>query len=149
MQNEQSPEETQGLFETLKDFINTLEESPDSESQVSGILILLKSIIELLEADRNVSSKQSETIYNLDKALQANVKVAVEFDERITKLNELIIDIATNSSKLAEQVKELAENAAKIPAINIDNLLKTLNEHADEINENAANIKTIKNELKL
>lgn len=147
MQNEQSFEETQGLFETLKGFIDTLEESPDSERKISGILTLLKSMIELLEADRNVSSQQSETLYTLDKSLQASAKAAIEFDDRITKLNELVIEVATNSSKLAEEVKEIAETAAKIPAINIDNLLKTLNKHAEEINQNAASIKEIKDKL--
>ena len=149
MQDEQQPEETQGLFEMLKDFIDNLQESTDNESKINGILTIQKSIIELLEAGGNVRSQQNETLFTLDEALQANVKVAIEHDESIIKLNELIIDIATNSSKLAKQVQGLAENAAKIPVVDIDNLLKTLNEHADEINDNAVTIKAIKNELKL
>jgi methyl-accepting chemotaxis protein len=147
MQNEQLPEETQGLFETLKEFIDTLEESPDSESQVSGILTLLKSIIELSEADRKVSYSQNELLNNINESSQVNVKAVVELDQRITKLENIVIELASNSEKLAEQVKELAENAVNIPVINIDNLLKTLNEHSDEINENAASIEDIRDKL--
>lgn len=147
MQNEQLPEETQGLFETLKEFIDTLEESPDSESQVSGILTLLKSIIELSEADRKVSYSQNELLNNINESSQVNVKAVVELDQRITKLENIVIELASNSEKLAEQVKELAENAVNIPVVNIDNLLKTLNEHSDEINENAASIEDIRDKL--
>tara|TARA_R110002050_G_scaffold992_1_gene6808 strand:- start:5543 stop:5992 length:450 start_codon:yes stop_codon:yes gene_type:complete len=147
MQNEQLPEETQGLFETLKEFIDTLEESPDSESQVSGILTLLKSIIELSEADRKVSYSQNELLNNINESSQVNVKAVVELNQRITKLENIVIELASNSEKLAEQVKELAENAVNIPVINIDNLLKTLNEHSDEINENAASIEDIRDKL--
>jgi methyl-accepting chemotaxis protein len=76
------------------------------------------------------------------------MKVANEFDEKITKLESMVNELASNSLKLAETVIELTQHTAKIPIIDIDNLLKTLNEHSDEINENAASIKDIKNELR-
>ncbi|MGQ8337335.1 hypothetical protein ACUNWD_12360 [Sunxiuqinia sp. A32] len=147
MQTEQISEETSGVFFTIREFIDTLEESTDSKSQVSGILTLLKSIIQLLEAGGNVRSHQSEFLNSLNESLQANVKVLVEHDQRITKLNELVTEIAKSASSLSQKVKKLAENTAKLPAINVDNLLKTLNEHADEINKNTTSIIEIKDKL--
>lgn len=147
MKNEELSEDTQGLYETLKEFIDTLKESSDNESQIGGILTLLKSIIELLEADRNVSSHQSKVLYSLNESSQANVEAFTELYERVATLEKKIIELASNSSELAKQVMKLAETAKEIPVINIDNLLKTLNEHAEEINENTASIKVIKDKL--
>lgn len=161
MQNEQSLEESQELYGAIKELIDTLEESPDNKSQISGILTLLKTITGQLESNDEIRLYQNELIEKhsemlnyakntaqiQDDSLKASVKVFTEFDERITKLEKLVTDIATNSAQLARKVQELAENAAKIPVINIDNLLKKLNEHSDEINENAASIKAIKDKL--
>jgi len=147
MQNEQSSEETHGLFESIKEFIDTIEESENSEIKVNGIISLFKILIQHLEADDNVSSHQSELLHSLNESQQANMECFIELYDRITKLEKNVIDIASNSSKLAEEVVKLAETAKKIPVINIDKLLKTLNEHSEEINENAASIKVIKDKL--
>lgn len=120
MQDEQSFNESQSLYVTLKEFIDNIPKSHDSKSQINDILYLLKSIIELLETDSNVRFNQNKSIYSLDDALQANVNVAIEFDERLTKLENMVTDIASNSAKLAEQLKNLAETASKIQ-INKDN----------------------------
>ena len=143
MENEQSHEETIELFLTIKEFINTLEESADSEIQISGVLTLFKSIIGYLEAGENVRSSQSEVLHSLNESSQANVKGFIEIYDRIETLEKNVSDLASNSAKLGMEVMKLAETAAKIPVINIDNLLKTLNEHAEEINENTASIKAI------
>lgn len=147
MKNEELSEDTQELYETFKEFIDTLKESPDNESQINGILTLLKSIIELLQADRNVSSHQSKVLYSLNESSQVNTEAFTELYERIGTLEKNVSDLASNSSALAQQVVKLAETTKEIPVINIDNLLKTLNEHAEEINENAAAIKIIKDKL--
>lgn len=114
MNNEELSEDTQGLYETLKGFIDTLKESPDNESKISGILTLLESIIELLEADRNVSFQQSEAIHSINKSLQANLKVANEFDERFSTLEKNVTDLALNTSKLNDGVVKLTEIIRKM-----------------------------------
>lgn len=163
MQDEQSFQESQELYETINEFIETLEESPDINSKINGILTLLKTITGELKANDEIRFHHNQLLDNhsktfdiakntakiQDESLKAQVQIFTEYDEKISKLANIVTELATNSAKLGEQVKELAEATAKIPAINIDNLLKTLNEHADEINENAASIKIIKNELKL
>lgn len=141
MENKQSSEGVQEFYVSIKEFIDTIEESETSESKVNGILALFKLIIEHLESGSNVSAQQSKLLYSFNDSFKANLKVASEFDERITKLENMVTDITSNSLKLAEITK-------KIPVINIDNLLKTLNEHSDEINENTASINTIKEKLK-
>ncbi|MCG6190075.1 hypothetical protein [Maribellus maritimus] len=163
MQDEQSFKEAQELFDTINEFIETLEESSDSKNQINGILSLLKTIVELLRSNDETKFHQSKLLDNhsemlnyaqntaqiLDDSLKAQVKIFSEYDDKISKLAKMVSGIASNSAKLGEQVKELAENTAKIPAINIDNLLNTLNEHADEINVNTASIKKIKDKLNL
>ena len=139
MENEQSS----GFFESMKEFLDTIEESGTIEMKVNGIISLFKSTIVYLESSANVSSLQSEAISSFNESTQANVEVFIQVDEKITALANMVTDIASNSSKLSEEVVKLAEAAAKIPVINIDNLLKTLNEHSEEINENTASIKAI------
>jgi len=114
MNNEELSENTQGLYETLNGFIDTLKESSDNESQISGILTLFESIIELLEADRNVSSHQSKVIHNINESLQANLKVANEFEERISTLEKNITDLALNTSKINAGVLKLTEIVKKM-----------------------------------
>ena len=147
MQNEQSSEEIDGLFESIKKFIDTIAETEDSDRKVNGILSLFKILIQHLQADNNVSSSQSKVIHNLNESQQANLEAFTEIYERIETLEKKIIELASNSSELAKQVVKLAETAKEIPEINIDNLLETLNEHAEEINENTASIKAIKDKL--
>lgn len=157
MENEQSS----GFFESMKEFLDTIEESGTIEMKVNGIISMFKSTIVYLESSANISSLQSEMLNVLDEASQANSKmlhilheaqqanleVFIKVDEKITTLAKNAEDVTSISSKLAEEVGKLAEAAAKIPVINIDNLLKTLNEHAEEINENTASIKAIKDKL--
>lgn len=149
MKNEELSEDTRELYETFNEFIETLKESADNESQISGILTLLKSIIELLQADRSVSSHQSKVLYSLNESSQVNAEAFIELYERIAMLEKNVSDLASNSSVLAQQVVKLAETTNEIPVINIDNLLKTLNKHTEEINGNTASIKAIKNKLNL
>jgi len=147
MQNEQSSDATQGFFKSIKEFIATIEESENIEIKVNGILSLFTSIIEHSEANSNVSYQQNVLLHSINKSLQATVKVANEFDERIATLEKNLTDLALNTSKLTNGVVKLTEIVKKIPAIDIDNLIKTINEHAEEINENTASIKVIKDKL--
>ena len=147
MQNEQSSEVTHRFFESIKEFIDTIEESENIEIKVNGILSLFKSIIERSEAESNVGYQQNEMLHSINKSLQANLKVANEFDERISTLEKNVTDLALYTSKLNDGVMKLTEIVKKIPAIDIDDLIKTINEHAEEINENTASIKVIKDRL--
>lgn len=147
MQNEQSSEATQGFFKSIKEFIATIEESENIEIKVNGILSLFTSIIEHSEANSNVTYQQNVLLHSINKSLQATVKVANEFDERIATLEKNVTDLALNTSKLTNGVVKLTEIVKKNPAIDIDNLIKTINEHAEEINENTASIKVIKDKL--
>ena len=162
MQDEQSFKESQELYETINEFIETLEESPDINSKINGILTLLKTITGELKANDEIRFHHNQLLDNHSKtvslakntaqiqedSLKAQVQIFSEYDNKISKLANLVTEIANNSAKLGEQIKRLAENAAKIPVIDVDNLLKTLNEHADEINQNTASIKEITNQLK-
>lgn len=162
MQDEQSFQESQELYESMRELIDTLEETPDSKSQISGIFTLLRTITGQLEANDEMRFHQNEMLENhsemlhyakntaqiQDDSLKAQVKIFSEYDDKISQLANLVTEIANNSAKFGEQIKGLAENAAKIPVIDVDNLLKTLNEHADEINQNTASIKEFANKLK-
>ena len=142
MENEQS-----GFFESMNEFLDTIEESGNIEMKVNGIISLLKSTFVYLESNANISSIQSEAIHSFNESSQANLNAFTELYERVATLEKNFIELASNSSELAKQVVKLAETAAKIPVINIDNLLSKLNEHAEEINENTASIKLIKDKL--
>lgn len=162
MQDEQSFHESQELYESMRELIETLEESPDNKNQISGMLTLLRTIIGQLEANDEMRFHQNEMLENhsemlhhatnsakiQSESLDAQVIVFIEHEDKISQLAKMVTELATNSAKLGEQVKELAEATAKIPAINIDDLLNTLNEHTDEINQNTASIKEIANKLK-
>lgn len=163
MQNEELSQESQELYESLNELIDTIKKSSDSKGQINGILSVLKTILEQLRANEesqlyrdeitkihsNMLNHAVTTSQLQDKSLKAQVQIFTEYDDKIAKLANMVTELATNSAKLAEQIKGIAETSAKIPVIDVDNLLKTLNEHADEINENTASIKAIKNELKL
>ena len=144
MENEQS-----GFFESMNEFLDTIEESGNIEMKVNGIISLLKSTFVYLESSANISSIQSEAIHSFNESSQANLNAFNELYERVATLEKNFIELASISSELSKQTGKIAETAAKIPVINIDNLLETLNEHAEEINENTASIKLIKNKLNL
>jgi hypothetical protein len=115
MNNEELSKDAQGgLYDSLKVFVNTLKESPDNESKISGILTLLESVIELLEADRNVSFQQNKAIHSINKSLQANLNVANEFDDRFTTLEKNVTDLALNTSKINNGVVKLTEIIKKM-----------------------------------
>jgi len=126
MQNEHSSEETHGLFESIKELIDTIEGSENSEIKVNGIISLFKILIQHLEAGDNVSSHQSELLHKLSESQQANMECFIEFYERIATLEKNVADIASTSSKLAEELTKLAETAAKIPVVNIDNFTQNI-----------------------
>jgi len=141
MENKKSSEESQQIFVVFKEFINNIEESENIKRKISDILTLFKSIIEYLAASSNVSSAAGKSIHSLNESRKAIEKVVYEINERISMLENKVDEIVSISMQLAEITK-------KIPAINMDKLLKTLTEHADEINENTASIKMIKDKLK-
>ena len=114
MQDEQSSEETPGLFESIKKFIDTIEETEDSDMKVNGILSLFKILIQHLEADNNVSSSQSKVIHSINESQQATLEAFTELYERIATLEKNVSDLASNSSELAKQVVKLAETAKEI-----------------------------------
>lgn len=82
--------------------------------KVNGIISLFKILIQHLEADANVSSHQSEVIHSLNESQQANMEGFIELYERITTLEKNVADIASNSSRLAEEVVKLAETAKRL-----------------------------------
>jgi hypothetical protein len=116
MQDGQSSEETPGLFESIKKFIDTLEETEDVDMKANGILSLFKILIQHLEADNNISSSQSKVIHSLNESQQATVEAFTELYERIETLEKNVIEIASNSSELAKQVVKLTEAAKNINA---------------------------------
>lgn len=149
MQNEQSPEEMSEFFDTFIKSIDNIYKSDNINDKIDDMLSILKTIFKHSKATQNLIFRQDDTIHLLNKSSQASIKLFIEFENRITKLEKMVTDIATYSATLAEQIQKLAEISAKIPVIDVDNLLKTLNEHANEINENTASIKAIKDKLNL
>lgn len=147
MQNGQSSDETLEFFESIKKFIDTLEKSENSERKVNSIVSLIKILVQHFEIDANVSSSQSKSIHSLNQSQQANMEGFIELYERVSTLEKNVADLVSNSSELAKQVMKLAETTKEIPVINVDNLLKTLNQHAEEINQNTAAIKAIKEKI--
>jgi methyl-accepting chemotaxis protein len=127
--------ENQELFENYRDFIDTLENTPDSDRQIDGILYLLKTIGNLLETDNDAVKQHNEVLNYLNDTFAANQNIVDEHEEKITELNELIIRIGDIVNNVTDEIKKLAEHTAKIPVVNVDSLLKTLNEHTEEIND--------------
>lgn len=114
MQNEQSSEVTHRFFESIKEFIDTIEESENIEIKVNGILSLFKSIIERSEVESNVSYQQNEMLHSINRTLQANLKAANEFDERIITLEKNVTDLALYTSKINDGLLKLTEIVKKI-----------------------------------
>lgn len=114
MQDEQSSEVTPGLFESIKKFIDTIEETEDTDMKVNGVISLFKILIQHLEADNRVSSSQSKTIHSLNESQQANMEGFIELYERVSTLEKNVSDLALNSSELAQQVVKLTETAKEI-----------------------------------
>lgn len=124
--------ETPDFFTDMREYIETLEETNDNNSQINGILYLFKIIANILETDYNTSTEQNELLNNYTASSK---NLFCEHEEKITKLNELIIEIGEIVNKLTDDVKKITELTAEVPIINVENLLKTLNEHTEEIND--------------
>jgi len=113
-------------FKSNKEFLDNIVNLKNVGTKIDYICDLLKSLNNYFESNIDVNYSEKEMRNNQTEAIQSSFKVINELDDRISKLENLIEEIASNSLKLAETMKNN-------PPIDIDKLLKILNEHSDDI----------------
>jgi len=80
------------IFKSVKDFIDTIEKLEDREKKANAILDVIKSLVEYLEAERNICCSQSELLHALNQSLQANIKLSADLNRRIRKVENKLAE---------------------------------------------------------
>lgn len=80
------------IFKSVKEFIDTIENLKNTEKKTSAILDLIKSLVEYLEAERNICGSQSELLHLLNQSMQANIKLSAELNRRITQIENKLAE---------------------------------------------------------